>query len=89
MKWKKTLIFLLLLLAGIMAGAVIGSLCRNVGALQWLSYAQSIGIGSDTPLVLDLIVMKITFGLSFSINVAQVICIIIALAFYKVFSKGF
>ena len=52
----------LLILAGVVLGGFIGTLAKGVPALSWLSYGQSFGI--DEPIVLDLGVLVITFGLS-------------------------
>lgn len=80
---KKNFLFLFYILAGILVGAVIASLCKNVPLLSWLSYSQSIGFSPENPAVLDLSIIKITFGFAMSISVAQIITIIGALYFYK------
>ena len=56
----------LLILAGVVLGGFIGTLAKGVPALSWLSYGQSFGI--DEPIVLDLGVLVITFGLSIKIT---------------------
>lgn len=88
MKLKKTLIFILFLLAGILLGTIIAMACKEISFLSWLSYTASIGLGMPNGVTLDLIIMKLAFGFSFEISVAQIICIIISLAVYKGFSKG-
>ena len=89
MKLKKTLIFILFLLAGILLGAVIALACKNISFLNWLSYTASLGFGMPNGVSVDLIIMKFAFGFSFEISVAQIICILISLAIYKGFSTGF
>ena len=64
MKMKRTLLLWFFILAGIVLGAMLASVCRNVPFLSWLSYYQSIGFNSDAPFVLDLSVVKLTFGFS-------------------------
>ena len=88
MKLKKTLIFLLFLLAGILLGAVIAAACQGVSFLSWLSYTASLGFGMPNGVTLDLVIMTLAFGFSFEISVAQIICIIASLAIYTGFSKG-
>lgn len=88
MKLKKTLIFLLFLLAGILLGAVIAMACQGISFLNWLSYSASLGFGMPNGVTVDLIIMKLAFGFCFEISVAQIICIIASLAIYKGFSKG-
>ncbi len=88
MKLKKTLLFILFLLLGILVGAVIATVCKGVPILEYLSYSAAIGIGSPNPITVDLSIMTLTFGLSFKISVAQILCIIGGLVLYKRFSKG-
>ncbi len=72
---------LIILLSGIVLGGFIGYLCRNVGFLSWLNYGQTFGLSS--PVVLDLGIMVITFGLTISINIASIIGIILGIIIYK------
>ena len=83
MKMKRTLLLWFFILAGIVLGAMLASVCRNVPFLSWLSYYQSIGFNSDAPFVLDLSVVKLTFGFSMGISVAQIITIALAIFCYN------
>ena len=47
----------------------------------WLSYGQSFGI--DEPIVLDLGVLVITFGLSIKITMASIIGVILSIIIYR------
>ena len=80
-KDKSIWILIVFLLAGLVVGGLLGKLAEGVTSLWWLSYEQQFGL-SD-PLVLDLSVLKITFGLVFKINVASIIGMIVALIVYK------
>ncbi|MDE5742571.1 MAG: DUF4321 domain-containing protein [Oscillospiraceae bacterium] len=80
---KKTIAFLFFLLAGIVLGTVAAKLCAEVSFLSWLAYSMSVGLDTASPLVLDLIVFKLAFGFSLTVNPAQIICIIIALVVYN------
>lgn len=80
---KKDFLFLFYLLAGIITGSIIANLCSGVNALSWLSFGQTIGFAPNSPAVLDLIIIKITFGFSMSITVAHIITIAAALYLYK------
>ena len=51
--------------------------------MSWLSYYQSIGFNADAPFVLDLSVIKLTFGFSMGISVAQIITIALAIFCYN------
>ena len=88
MKFKRNLVFLLLILTAIVLGSVVADLVRGVSGLSWLSYGISFGIGSGNPLVLDLYVLTLTFGLAFSINIAQIIFIVITFLIYKPIARG-
>lgn len=85
---KKTIAFLFFLLAGIVLGTVVARLCVDVSFLSWLAYSMSVGLDTASPLVLDLIVFKLAFGFSLTVNPAQIICIIIALIVYNKTCKG-
>ena len=73
--------FLLLVLAGIVLGGFIGELTSNVSFLSWLNYGQSFGL-SD-PLVLNLGILVLTFGLKIKITIAGIIGILIAILIYR------
>lgn len=85
---KKTIAFLFFLLAGIVLGTVLARVCAGVSFLDWLAYEMSVGIDTGAPLVLDLIVFKLAFGFTLSVNPAQIICVIIALIAYNKTCKG-
>ena len=76
-KW----VVILFLLSGLVIGGLIGSLTANIDGLWWLSYGQEFGL--QEPLVLDLNVLKITFGLMIKINVASIIGVVAALLIYR------
>ena len=71
----------LLLLSGIVLGGFIGSLASSVPFLSWLNFGQSFGL--NDPLVLDLGVLIITFGLSIKITLASLIGVVLALIVYR------
>lgn len=86
--FKKTVAFLVFLLAGIVLGTILGRLCEGVSFLSWLAYSMSVGLDTASPLVLDLIVFKLAFGFSLTVNTAQIICIIASLLIYNKTCKG-
>ena len=67
----------LLLLAGIVLGGFIGSLAAGVP----LNYGQTFGFAN--PIVLDLGILVITFGLSIKITIASIIGVLIAIIIYR------
>lgn len=78
---KNFWILLLLLLAGIVLGGFVGNLASGVKGLAWLNYGQSFGLMD--PLVLDLGILVITFGLSIRVTMASIIGVVVALITYR------
>jgi hypothetical protein len=72
---------LLLLLVGIVFGGFLGTLADGVSWLSWLNFGQSFGL--DSPLILNLGVLVLTFGLSIKITMASIIGVAIALIIYR------
>lgn len=71
----------ILLLAGVVLGGFIGSLTAGVPGLSWLNYGQSFGL--QNPIVLDLGILIITFGLSIKITIASIIGVLVAIIIYR------
>ena len=78
---KNIWILILCLLAGLVIGGLLGNIAQNVNFLWWLSYGEEFGLTS--PITLDLSVITLTFGLSFKINVASIIGMVIAIFVYR------
>lgn len=71
----------LLLLAGIVLGGLIGNLASGVPGLSWLNYGQTFGL--TNPIVLDLGIMVLTFGLTIKITIASIIGVLLAIIIYR------
>ena len=71
----------LLMLTGIMLGGFIGDLASGVSWLSWLGYGQTFGL--TNPLILDLGILVITFGLTIRITIASIIGVILAIIIYR------
>lgn len=78
---KNSWVLLLLMLVGVVIGGMLGSLAQNVSGLSWLNYGQSFGL--DSPIVLNLGILIITFGLSIRITVAGIIGLILSAVIYR------
>ena len=78
---KNFWILLIMLLAGIVLGGFMGQLANGISWLSWLNFGQSFGL-SD-PLVLNMGILVITFGLSIRITMASIIGIAIAIIIYR------
>lgn len=71
----------LLLLAGIVLGGFLGSLAEGVSFLSWLNYGQSFGFAE--PIVLNLGILVVTFGLTIKITIASIIGVLLAIIIYR------
>lgn len=81
MKSKNGWVLLVMLLSGIVLGGFIGMLTSNVSGLSWLNYGQSFGL--ETPIVLDLGLLVLTFGLSIHISIASILGVVLAIVIYR------
>ena len=71
-------ILVLLMLAGVVLGGFIAKLVGGVSALSWLAY-----FGLSSPLMLDLGVLTLQFGLTIRFTIAGIIGIILAFFIYR------
>ena len=81
MKSKNGWVLLIMLLSGSVLGGFIGMLTENVSALSWLNYGRSFGL--ETPIVLDLGLLVLTFGLTIHISIASIIGVVLAIIIYR------
>ena len=63
------------------AAGFLGEATKTIGLLSWLNFGQSFGL--DTPLVLNLGLLVITFGLTIRITMASIIGVAVALLIYR------
>ena len=82
-KEKNIWILLLFILSGLVVGGLLGDIAGNVNFLSWMGYGESFGLTS--PLELDLSIIKLTFAVTFKINIASVIGLVLAVFIYKKF----
>ena len=78
---KNGWILLLLMLAGIVLGSFIATLTQNMAGFSWLSFGQSFGL--DSPIVLNLGIIVLTFGLTIKITIGSIIGLILAAIVYR------
>ena len=78
---KNPWVLLILLLAGIVLGGFIGTLTQKMEALRWLNYGQQFGL--DEPIVLNLGMVILTFGLSIKITIASIIGLVLSAIIYR------
>lgn len=78
---KNIWILTVFILSGLVIGGLLGELASKVDFLWWLSYGQEFGLTS--PIVLDLNIIRLTFGLQLKINIASIIGMAIAIFIYR------
>ena len=78
---KNIWILLIFICCGLVIGGLLGQMASQVEWLNWLSYGQTFGLSE--PLIIELNVIKLTFGLMLNINVASIIGMAIALLLYR------
>jgi hypothetical protein len=78
---KNIWILIVFILSGLVIGGLLGQLASGIDFLWWLSYGEEFGL--TDPLVLDLSIIKLTFGLQFKINIASIIGVAIAIFIYR------
>ena len=81
MRSKNGWVLLIMLLSGIVLGGFIGMLTANVSGLSWPNYGQSFGL--ENPIVLDLGLLILTFGLTIHISIASILGVVIAIIIYR------
>lgn len=81
MRSKNGWVLLIMLLSGIVLGGFIGMLTANVSGLSWLNYGQSFGL--ENPIVLDLGLLILTFGLTIHISIASILGVVFAIIIYR------
>ena len=80
-KEKSTWILLIFILSGLVVGGLLGEVAGKVSFLSWMGYGESFGLTS--PLELDLSIIKLTFALSFKINISSIVGLVLAIFIYK------
>lgn len=78
---KNTWALFLLLLAGIVLGSFLAQLTEGISSLSWLSFGKTFGL--DSPIVLDLGILVLTFGLKIKFTIASILGIVIAGIIYR------
>lgn len=81
MRYKNAWVLLVMILAGVVLGGFIGQATQEISWLSWLNFGQSFGL--DTPLILNLGILVVTFGLTIRITMASLIGVAVALLIYR------
>ena len=74
-----------LICVGIVIGSMVAEITSGVPFLGWLSYG--LAFGTETPLVLNLNVVRLTFGINLNLTVSSVIFIALSLLLGRLIAK--
>lgn len=74
-----------LVLVGIVLGTFTAYICKGVSALSWLAFG--IDFGLESPIVLDLGILQLTFGVSIDLTLSVVIFVILSLVIGRALAK--
>ncbi|MBQ3860495.1 MAG: DUF4321 domain-containing protein [Clostridia bacterium] len=68
---------LFLILVGVVIGSLVADMTVGISWLKWLSYGLE--FGTEAPLILNLNLLHLTFGITVRITVSMVIFIVLSL----------
>jgi len=83
---KKTALFIILILTAVFLGSIVGNGVENLSFLSWLNYSKSISLQNVS---VDLIIVTFDFSCTFSINIAQLMFMLVAFFVYPKASAAF
>lgn len=75
-----------LVLVGIVLGSMVAHVTAGVSFLSWLAFG--LNFGTSAPVTLELGVVSCTFGISFSLSVATILCIALSLIVGKFIARS-
>lgn len=79
MRGKNSIVFILVMISGLIG--FIGSAASGIPALSFLNYGQEIGLTS--PLVLDIVILKLQLGFTLKFTIAGIIGMAISIFIYR------
>lgn len=77
---NKVIYMTFLAISAVVLGGFFGGIIDSTPGLSWLAYSKTFAFEPGT--FLDFDILRLTFGISFSINIAQILLIIIAIVIY-------
>ena len=70
---------------GIVTGSMVAEMTKGIPSLSWLSYG--LDFGTKSPLVIDLNVLLLTFGISVKITISSIIFIALSLVLGRLIAR--
>lgn len=77
---KNGIYMFFLAVCGIILGGLLGDVVAGTEGLRWLAYSGTFAFEPGT--FLNLNVLRLTFGVTFTINVAQILFLVTAIIIY-------
>ena len=74
-----------LICIGVVIGAMVSEMTSGIPILKWLSYG--LNFGTESPFVLNLNVIRLTFGINLQLTVSSVLFIALSLILGKLILK--
>ena len=75
-----------LICVGVVLGAMFSDMTAGIPFLSWLSYG--LDFGTESPLIIDLNVLRLTVGLSVNITVSTIIFVSLSLILGRILVKN-
>jgi hypothetical protein len=76
---------LFLICVGVVTGSMVSEMTAGIPWLSWLSYG--LNFGTQAPVVLDLGILSVTFGISIDLTISAIIFVALSLILGKLIVK--
>ena len=76
---------LFLICVGVVTGSMVSEMTAGIQWLSWLSYG--LDFGTQAPVVLDLGILSVTFGISIDLTISAIIFVALSLILGKLIVK--
>ena len=76
---------LFLILVGVVIGSMVAEMTVGISWLKWLSYGLE--FGTESPFILNLSLLRLTFGISVKITVSMILFISLSLLLGRAVAK--
>jgi len=76
---------LFLICVGVVTGSMVSEMTAGIAWLSWLSYG--LAFGTQAPVVLDLGILSLTFGIRIDLTISAIIFVALSLILGKLIEK--
>lgn len=82
---KKGFVFVFLVISALVIGSIIVSFCSPTSLL---GTCIQLGLSNTEPLLIDLVVVKVSIGFTLNLGIAHIVMLIIAIVVYPFIAKN-